>query len=33
MVMDGEIVPALARDWPRERKFEEQLLAVIEGCK
>ena len=30
---DGEIVLALVRDWPRGRKFEEQLLAVIDGCK
>ncbi|WP_219116077.1 hypothetical protein [Janthinobacterium sp. UMAB-56] len=30
---DGEIVLALARDWLRARKYEEQLEAVIMGCQ
>lgn len=30
--MDGEIVLALARDWPRGRKYEVELEAVIVGC-
>ena len=30
---DGEKVLALARDWPRGRKYEGELEAVIEGCK
>jgi hypothetical protein len=29
---DGEIVLALARDWPRGRKYEGELEAVIDGC-
>lgn len=29
---DGEIVLALARDWPRGRNYELMLLAVIRGC-
>ena len=29
---DGEIVLALARDWPRGRKYEVELEAVIAGC-
>ncbi|MET3132850.1 hypothetical protein AAKU55_003131 [Oxalobacteraceae bacterium GrIS 1.11] len=29
---DGERVLALARDWPRGRKYEGELEAVIEGC-
>ena len=29
---DGEIVLALARDWPRGRKYEVELEAVIVGC-
>lgn len=29
---DGEIVLALARDWPRGRKYEVELAAVIAGC-
>nr|WP_314606573.1 hypothetical protein [uncultured Janthinobacterium sp.] len=29
---DGEIVLALARDWPRGRKYEAELEAVIAGC-
>ena len=29
---DGEIVLALARDWPRGRKYEMELEAVIAGC-
>ena len=30
---DGEKILALARDWPRGRKYEGELEAVIEGCK
>lgn len=30
---DGEKVLALARDWPRGRKYEGELEAVIEGCR
>jgi hypothetical protein len=29
---DGEKILALARDWPRGRKYESQLRAAIEGC-
>ncbi|MGK5054986.1 hypothetical protein [Janthinobacterium sp. RB2P8] len=29
---DGEMVVALARDWPRGRKYEGELEAVIAGC-
>ena len=29
---DGEIVLALARDWPRGRKYEGEMEAVIAGC-
>lgn len=29
---DGEIVLALARDWPRGRKYEVELEAIIAGC-
>ena len=29
---DGEIVLALARDWPQGRKDEVELEAVIAGC-
>jgi len=29
---DGEIVLALARDWPHGRKYEVELEAVIAGC-
>lgn len=29
---DGEKVLALARDWPRGRKYEGELEAVIAGC-
>lgn len=29
---DGEIVLALARDWPRGRKYEAEMEAVIAGC-
>jgi hypothetical protein len=32
MATDGEIVLALARDWPRGRKYEVELEAVIAGC-
>ncbi|OEZ68181.1 hypothetical protein JAB5_03640 [Janthinobacterium sp. HH103] len=31
-VTDGEIVLALARDWPHGRKYEVELEAVIAGC-
>lgn len=30
---DGDKVLALARDWPRARKYEGELEAVIEGCQ
>ncbi|SDG84978.1 MULTISPECIES: hypothetical protein [unclassified Duganella] len=30
---DGEKVLALASDWPRGRKYEAQLEAVIAGCR
>ena len=30
---NGEVVLALARDWPRGRKYEEELEAIISGCK
>lgn len=29
---DGEIILALARDWPRGQKYEGELQAVIAGC-
>ena len=29
---DGEIILALARDWPRGRKYEVELEAIIAGC-
>ncbi|MBW3498889.1 hypothetical protein [Janthinobacterium sp. NKUCC08_JDC] len=29
---DGAIILALARDWPRGRKYEVELEAVIAGC-
>ncbi|MEF2265343.1 hypothetical protein V3C40_01005 [Janthinobacterium sp. LS2A] len=29
---DGEVILALARDWPRGRKYEAELEAVILGC-
>jgi len=29
---DGDIILALARDWTRGRKYEEQLAAVVVGC-
>lgn len=29
---DGEKVLTLARDWPRGREYEGQLLAVVIGC-
>lgn len=29
---DGEIVLALARDWPRGRSYEVKLEAAIAGC-
>jgi hypothetical protein len=28
----GEILRALARDWPRGRKYKLELKAVIVGC-
>lgn len=30
---DGEKVLALASDWPRGRKYEEKLEAIIGGCR
>ena len=30
---EGEKVLALARDWPRARKYEGELEAVIAGCR
>ena len=30
---DGEIVLALARDWPRGRKYEGDLESAIAGCR
>ncbi|OFJ47647.1 hypothetical protein BA896_000115 [Janthinobacterium lividum] len=30
---DGEVVLALARDWPRGRKYEGELEAVVAGCR
>ncbi|MRW89241.1 hypothetical protein GJ699_04525 [Duganella sp. FT80W] len=30
---DGAKVLALANDWPRARKYEGELEAVIAGCK
>ena len=30
---DGEVILALARDWPRGRKYEGELQAVIIGCR
>ena len=29
---DGEIILALARDWPRGRAYEAKLEAIIAGC-
>ncbi|ATD62487.1 hypothetical protein CNX70_21815 [Janthinobacterium svalbardensis] len=29
---DGEIVLAMARDWPRGRKSEGELEAIVAGC-
>jgi hypothetical protein len=29
---DGDKVLALARDWPRGRKYESELEAAIAGC-
>jgi starvation-inducible outer membrane lipoprotein len=29
---DGEIVLALARDWPRGRKYEAKLETILIGC-
>lgn len=31
--MDGEIVLTLARDWPRGRKYEDELEAAMTGCR
>ena len=33
MATDGEIVLALARDWPRGRRYEGALEALVEGCR
>lgn len=30
---DGDKVLALARDWPRGRKYEGQLEVVVAGCR
>lgn len=30
---DGEIVLALARDWPRGRNYEVALEIIIVGCR
>ena len=30
---DGEIILALARDWPRGRKYEVELEVIIAGCR
>jgi hypothetical protein len=30
---DGEIILALARDWPRGRSYEQFLEAIIAGCR
>ncbi len=30
---DGEIVLALARDWPRGRRYEGDLRAALLGCQ
>jgi hypothetical protein len=30
--MDGDLILALARDWPRGRKYEGELEAAIAGC-
>jgi hypothetical protein len=30
---DGEVVLALARDWPRGRKYEVELEVIIAGCR
>lgn len=30
---DGEIVLALARDWPRGRFYEQSLETIIAGCR
>ena len=29
---DGDVVLALARDWPRGRKYEGELESLIAGC-
>lgn len=29
---DGEKILALARDWPRGRKYEGEIEAVVAGC-
>ena len=29
---DGEIILALARDWPHGREYEGKLEAIIDGC-
>lgn len=30
---DGEIILALARDWPRGRKYEGELKAAVLACR
>ena len=30
---DGAKILALARDWPRGRKYESELEAVVAGCR
>jgi len=30
---DGEKILALARDWPRGRKYEGELEAAVAGCR
>lgn len=30
---DGEMVLALARDWPRGRRYEGELEAIIARCR
>lgn len=30
---DGEIILALAKDWPRGRKYESEIEAVVAGCR
>ena len=30
---DSEKVLALVRDWPRARRYEGELAAIIDGCR